>query len=85
MSYRGRAQYGHNYRGRTQYDQNYRSYFRRGDFRGMQNYMGQNFRGEYRGNLRKDSFGRDSSRSRENSTQVILEGMREAVVGPDQV
>ena len=45
MSYRGRAHYGQNYRGRSQYDQNYRVNFRKGNFRGMQNYRGQNFGG----------------------------------------
>ena len=40
MSYRGRAQYGHNYRGRSQYDPNYIGDSRRGNFRGLQNYGG---------------------------------------------
>ena len=65
MSYRGRAQYGQNYRERSQYDQNYKSDFRRGNFRGMENYIGQNFRGGYRGNFRNDNFDRGRSRSRE--------------------
>ena len=49
MPYRGRAQYRQNYRERSQFDQNYRDDFRRGHFRGMQNYRGLNFRGGYRG------------------------------------
>ena len=64
MSYRGRAQYGQNYRGRSEYDKNYRSDFRRGNFSGMQNYIGQNFRGGYRGNFRNENFGRSRRRSR---------------------
>ena len=47
MLYRGRAQYGQNCRGRSQYDQNYRGDFRKGIFRGMQNYRGQIFRCGY--------------------------------------
>ena len=35
------------------------------NFRGMQKYSGQNFRGGYRGNLRNNSFGRDRNRSRD--------------------
>ena len=49
MSFRGRAQYRQNYRGRLQYVNNYRSDFRRGNFRGTQNYRGQNLRVGYRG------------------------------------
>ena len=52
-------------RGRSQYDHNYRSDFRRGNFRGMQNYGGQNFRGGYKGNYQNEDFGRGRSRSRE--------------------
>ena len=44
MSFRGRAQYGQNYRGRLQYVNNYRNDFRRGTFRGTQNYRGHTFR-----------------------------------------
>ena len=66
MSYKGRAWYGQNYRGRLQYDQNYRSDLRRGNFRGMQIYRGQNFGGGYRGSFRNDNFGRGRSRSRES-------------------
>ena len=84
MSYRGRTQYGQNYRGRLHYDQNYRSDFRRGNFRGMQNYRDQNFRGGYRDNFR-NNFGRGRSSLEKDSIQVILEEMREAVVGPDQI
>ena len=50
MLLRGRAQYGQNCRGRSQYDQIDRNYLRRGNFRGMQNYRGQNIRGGYRSN-----------------------------------
>ena len=53
MSYRDRAQYGQNYRERSQHDQNYRADFRRGNFRGMQCYRGQNFRRGYRDSFRK--------------------------------
>ena len=65
MSFRGRAQYGLNYRGRLQYVNNYGNAFRRGNFRGAQNYRGKNFRGGYRGNYRNDNYGRGISRSRE--------------------
>ena len=39
MSYRGKGQYRQHYRGRSQYDQNYRDDFRKGIFRGIQNYI----------------------------------------------
>ena len=65
MSYRGRTQYGQNYRVRSQYDHNYRDDFRRGNFRGIQNYRSQHFRGGYRRNYRNADFGRGRSRSRE--------------------
>ena len=65
MSYRGGAQYRQNYRERLQYNRNDRGDFRRGNFRGMQNYRGQNLRGGYRGSFRNDNFGRGRSRSRE--------------------
>ena len=84
ISYRGRAQYGQNYRGRSQYDQNYRGDFRKGNFKGTQNFRGQNFRSGYRGSFRHDNFGRGRSRSRE-SIQVTLEEMIEAAVDQDQV
>ena len=45
VSYRGRVQYGKNYTGRLQYHQNYPSHFRRGNFRGIQNYISQNLSG----------------------------------------
>ena len=64
-SYRGRGQYRQNYRGRPGYVNNYRNDFRRGNFREMQNYRGQNFRGGYRRNYRSDNFGRGRSRSRD--------------------
>ena len=64
MSYRGRAQYRQKYRGRLQHDQIYRN-FRKENFRRMQNYRDQNFRGRYRGNIRNDNFGRGRCRSRE--------------------
>ena len=64
MSYRGRAQCRQNYRGRLQYDHNYRSDLRRGNFRRMQNYRGQNFRGGYRSNYGNKDFGRGRNRSR---------------------
>ena len=67
MSYRGTAQYGQNYRGRLQYDQNYRSDSRTGNFRGVQNCRGQNFRGGYRGNFRNNNLGRGRSRFREKT------------------
>ena len=85
MSYRGRAYYGQNYRGRLQYDQNYRSDFRRENFRGAQNYRGNNFRGGYRGSFRNENFGRVEIGLEKDSIQVILEEMRSAVEGPDQV
>ena len=65
MSFRGRAHYGQNYRGRLQYVNNYRNDFRKGNFRGMQNYRDQNFRGGYRGNYRSEDFEGGRSRSRE--------------------
>ena len=40
MVVRGRAQYGQNYQGRLQHDQDYRGDFRKGNFRGTQNYRG---------------------------------------------
>ena len=63
-SFRGRAQYGQDYRGRSQYVHNYINDFRRGNFRGMQNYRGQNLIGGYEGNYCNDKFGRGISRSR---------------------
>ena len=39
--------------------------FRRGNFRRMQSYRGQKFRGAYRGNYQNEDFGRGRSRSRE--------------------
>ena len=54
------------------------------NFRGTQNYRGQNFRGGYRGNFRNDNFGRGRSRSREKHYSGILGEMREAVVDLDQ-
>ena len=85
MPYRVRDQYRQNYRERSWYDQNYRGDFRRGNFRGTQNYWGQNFRGGYRGSLRNDNFGRGRSRSRDRQFSSILGGMIEAVVDQDQV
>ena len=49
----------------SQHHQNYRGEFREANFRGMQNYRGQNFRGGYRGNFRDDNLGRGRRRSRE--------------------
>ena len=85
MSYGGRAQYRQNYRGRSQYDHNYRSNFRRGSFRRMQIYRGQNFRGGYRGNYRNDEFGWGRHRSRERQNQINLGEIIKAVVDQDQV
>ena len=65
MSYKGRGHYRQNYRGRLHYINNYRSDFRRGNFREMQNYRGQNIRGGYRRNFRNDNFERGRSSSRE--------------------
>ena len=65
MSFWVRARYGQNYRGRLQYVDNYRNDFRRENFREMQNYSGQHYRGGYRGSYRNDNFGRHRSRSRE--------------------
>ena len=65
MPFRGRAQFGQNYRRTLQYVSNYRNDFRRGNFRGMQNYIGQNFTGGYRGNYQNDDFGRGRCRSGE--------------------
>ena len=45
-------------KGRSQYDQNFRGDYRKGNFRGMQNYRGQNFRDGYRGNFRNDNWKR---------------------------
>ena len=45
-----------------QYDQNYRDDFRKGNFRGMQNYRGQRLRDGYRCNFKIDNFGRGRSR-----------------------
>ena len=65
ISYGGRAQYRPNYREMWQYYKNYRGDFRRGNFRGVQNYKSHNFRGGYRGSSRNDNFGRGRSMSRE--------------------
>ena len=70
------------YRGMSQYDQNYGGDSRTGNFREMQNYRGQNFRGGYRDNFRNDSFGRGTSRCRET---VTSEKIKQAVAGQDQV
>ena len=64
-SYRGRGQYGQNYRGRSHYINNYRNDYRRDNFRNIQNYRGQYFRGGCRRNYRNDNFGRGRSRSRD--------------------
>ena len=85
MSYRGRAQYTQNYRRRLQYDHNYRSNFGRGNFRGMQNYRGQNFTGGYRGNYRNEDLKEVEVGLEKDHIQVILEGMIKAVVHQDQV
>ena len=66
MTFRGRTQYGQNYRGRPQYVDNYRNDFRRGNFREMQNYIGQHYRSRHRDNYRNDNFGRGRSKSRES-------------------
>ena len=63
MSFRGRAQHGQNYTGKLKYSNHYRSDFRRGDFRGTQNYRGQNFRGGCRSNYQNEDFERGGSRS----------------------
>ena len=63
-SFRCRGQYGQNYRGRLCYINNYRNDYK-DNFRGMQGYRGQNFRGGYRRNYRNDNFERGRSRSRE--------------------
>ena len=73
MSYRGRAQYGQNYGGRSQYDQNNRSDFRRGNCNGTQNYRGQNFRSQCRGNFKKKSLEEVEVGLEKDSIQVILE------------
>ena len=39
--------------------------FRRDNFRDMQNYRGQNYRGGYRRNYKNDNFGRGRSKSRD--------------------
>ena len=64
-SFRGTSQSRQNYRGRPIYVNNYRNDFRRDNFREIQNYRGQNFRGGYRNNYRNDSFGRGRSSSRD--------------------
>ena len=52
-NYRDRLHYGQNYIERFQYGQNYRGgNIRRGNYRAAQNYKGQTFRREYRGNYR---------------------------------
>ena len=59
-SFRGRGRYGQNcgqnyrqnYRGKLQYTDNYRNDLRRGNFREMQNYRGQNYRSGHRDNYR---------------------------------
>ena len=79
MSYTGRAYYGQNYRDRSQYDQNYRSDLRKGIFRGIQNYRGQNFRGGYRCNFGNDNFVRSRSRSRQRQYSGSLEEIRKVV------
>ena len=65
MSYRGRDQYGHNHKERSQYGQNYRGDFRRGNFKGMQNYRGQILKEDTEAASEKDNFGIGRSRSRE--------------------
>ena len=60
MSYRGGAQYGQHYTGD----------FRKGNFRRMLNYRGQNFRGGYRGNFRNDNFGKGRCRSTERKYSI---------------
>ena len=64
-SFIGRGQYGQIYRVRPHYVNNYKNDFRRDNFREMQNYEGQNFRGGYRRSYTNDNFGRGGSRSRE--------------------
>ena len=86
VSVRGRAQYGQNYRGRLQYVDNYRNDFRSGNFREMQNYRGQHYRGEYSDKYRNDNFGRGRSRSRERHYSSDFSRMIKAVVvAQDQV
>ena len=80
MSYRGRAKYGQNYRRRSQYDQNHKGDFRKGNFRGMQNYRGQIFRGGYRGTLGIIVLKEVEVGLEKDSIQVTLEEMIEAAV-----
>ena len=85
MSYRGRSQSGQNYRGRPQYDHNYRIDFRKGNFRGMQSYRGQNFRGGYEVTIETRTLEEVEVGLEKESIHVILEEMIKAVVDQDQV
>ena len=71
-SFRGRGQYRQNNRGRLCYINNYRNDFRRYNFKEMQTYRDQNFRGECRRNYRNNKFGRGRSRSRERQYSGIF-------------
>ena len=82
MSCRGRVHYGQKFGGRMQYDQNYRGDFRKGNFRGTQNYRGQNFRAGYRGNFRNDNVGIGLEK---DSIQITSGEMIEEAVDQDQV
>ena len=84
MSFRGRAQYGQNYRGRLKYDYNFRSDFRRGSFRGPQNYRSYNFIGGYKRHHLSEVFGRGRSRSKERQYSSNFR-RNKAIVGQDQV
>ena len=53
--------------------------FRRGNFREMQNYRNQNFRGGYRRKYRNENFGRCRSRSRDKQYSGNFEGMTEVI------
>ena len=85
MSFRGRAQYGQNYRGRLQYVNNYRSDFRRGNFRGIQNYRGQILQVDVEVTLVMTALEGVEVGLEKDIIQVILEEMSKVVVVPDQV
>ena len=85
-----------NYRGRLQYSDNYRNDIRKGNFREMQNYRGQNYRSgcrdnyrvnyrdNYRDNYRNDNLEEVGVGLGKDGSQVTLEGMIEAVADQDR-
>ena len=81
--HRGRTQYGQNYRGR-EYDQKGDN-FRRGNFRGIQNYRGKNLEVDIKVTLETPTLEEIGVGLEKDSMQVTSGEMREAVVDQDQV